>query len=164
LFINFSYNIGGLLDIVLNVQKNSFLSARGTLSVLIGDHNSTYSASLFRDYAQFRGNTAELNGSVTITNSAWISQNLFVKGILEDAMPDYSPRESCGIDGPEMDSVLKYVFNGQHHLAATKWHIEQFKSLPWIIWTRMHESPCRSLRTNLNDIAGQQMATSYLDK
>jgi hypothetical protein len=152
------------LNRFFNVQKNGFLSAHGTLSVLIGDHNSKYSSSLFRDYAQFRDNTAELNGSNMITNSTWMSQNMFVKGLLEDAMPDADPLENFGENGSRMGPVLKYVFNGQHRLAAAKRHIEQFKTLPCMIWTGMHPSLCRWLGTKLNNVAGQQMAASYLDK
>ncbi len=67
-------------------------------------------------------------------------------------------------NGCRMGHVLKYEFKGQYRLAATKRHIEQFKILPCMIWTRMHPSLCRQLGTKLNNVAGQQMAASYLDK
>jgi hypothetical protein len=147
------------------LQKHGFLFAHGTLSALIGDHNSKYSLSLFRDYAQFRDDTTKLNGSVMITNSTWKSQNLFLKGLLEDAIPDeYDPWAKFEESKSRMGPVLKYVFNGQHRLATTKRHIEQFKTIPCMIWTRMHPSLCRWLGTKLNNVVGQQMAVSCLDK
>lgn len=89
---------------------------------------------------------------------------MFVKGLLEDAMPDEDPWAKFEEIEYKMGPVLKYVFNGQHRLAAAKRHIEQFKTLPCMIWTRMHPSLCRWLGTKLNNVAGQQMAASYLDK
>jgi hypothetical protein len=99
-----------------------------------------------------------------ITNSIWKSQNMCVKGLLEDAMPDEDPREKFEKNESRMGPVFNYVFNGQHRLAAAKRHIEQFKTLPCMLWTRMHPSLCRWLGTKLNNVAGQQMAASYLDK
>ena len=54
---------------------------------------------------------------------------MFVKGLLEDAMPDEDPKAKFEENESRMGHVLKYVFIGQHRLAEAIRHIEQFKTL-----------------------------------
>jgi len=96
----------------------------------------------------------------------WVSKNDVVKTILEEAINDeviiFETEEAE--DETNLGEVLKYVFNGQHRHAAALRHKDKFPTLPCMIWTRMHPSLCRWLGTKLNNVAGQQMAASYLDK